>query len=422
MPKLLTFTVGNFRSFLQNRTFTFCVPESGAQKETDGKPHEAAGELNKVSAVYGANSSGKSNLVKAMSAMRNIVLDSVRINEGESLHYDSFALIDRPEPGPQTFELSYLDEDGAIIRYGFSNTREAIHNEWLFIRPEAGQSEHPLFLRNGDGIGINHELFPEGIDLEDKVNENRLFLSLCGQLNGKISNRIILFFIKGLNIISGVRTDVYGIHTRRAFLEHTPVAARAKEFMRKVQLGFDDILVKEISERSEEYDEDGAVETWRMRHSTRVFSVHRIYDAEGQEVNKKSFSFDRFESDGTRKIFSISVPLFDILSRGAVLVVDELDSQLHPLLSQALVRLFTSEESNPHGAQLLFTTHDTRLLADDLLTSSQIWFTEKDSHEATDLYRLSDITMPDGSSLPRRQNMEQNYINGRYGAIPYFKF
>ncbi len=355
--------------------------------------------------------------------MRRIILDSVRINEGEALPYDPFELLDRAQPGPQIFELSYLEDDGRTVRYGFKNTREAIEAEWLFVSATPGEPEQPLFLRDSEGTGISDKLFPEGDGLESKVNTNRLFLSLCGQLGGHISNSVISFFIHTLKIISGVSTFGYSSFTRQEFLEHTPVASKALEFMRRVQLGFEDVFVREIPRATDDEEDEGSrSEKRRQPLFNRTYSVHKIYDPDGNEAGKRAFLFDRFESDGTQKIFSISGPFFDVLTRGAVLVVDEMDAKLHPLLSQALVRLFTSEETNPHGAQLLFTTHDTRLLADDLLTPSQIWFAEKDALEATDLYRLSDITMPDGSELPRHQNVEQNYINGRYGAIPYFKY
>lgn len=125
------------------------------------------------------------------------------------------------------------------------------------------------------------------------------------------------------------------------------------------------------------------------------------------------------ESAGTRKLIDLAGPIFDTLKRGATLVVDELDAKMHPLISMHIIKLFNSNEYNPHGAQLVFSTHDTHLLSSRLLRRDQIWFTEKDEKEQTDLYSMMDIVLPDGTKPRNDSNYEKNYINGRYGAIPY---
>lgn len=125
------------------------------------------------------------------------------------------------------------------------------------------------------------------------------------------------------------------------------------------------------------------------------------------------------ESQGTQKLFEISGPVFDTLLRGSVIFIDELDAKMHPLMSQEIVRLFSDEKTNPKGAQLIFTTHDTNLLSSKLLSNNQVWFTEKDEQERSDLYCLNEIKFLDGSKLVDNDNIEQNYIQGRYGAIPY---
>lgn len=125
------------------------------------------------------------------------------------------------------------------------------------------------------------------------------------------------------------------------------------------------------------------------------------------------------ESEGTKKLFEISGPIFDTLLEGKILFVDELDAKMHPLLSRELVRLFTDESINTESAQLIFTTHDTNLLSSNLLTSNEVWFTEKDQQERSDLYCLNTIRYLDGSKMEETDLMEHNYIQGRYGAIPY---
>ena len=111
--------------------------------------------------------------------------------------------------------------------------------------------------------------------------------------------------------------------------------------------------------------------------------------------------------------------IFEVLDSGWVLVIDELDAKMHPLISQQIIKLFNDPKTNPNNAQLIFTTHDTHLLSSKMLRRDQIWFTEKNDVEQTDLYCLTDIVLPDGSKPRNDANYEKNYIAGRYGAIPY---
>ena len=136
-------------------------------------------------------------------------------------------------------------------------------------------------------------------------------------------------------------------------------------------------------------------------------------------VATKNFEFDEMESAGTRKLFDMAGPIFDTLNSGSVIVIDELDAKMHPLISQELVSLFNDPNRNLNCAQLIFSTHDTNLLSIHLLRRDQIWFTEKDAQERTDIYNMMQIVLPDGSKPRGDGNIGRNYINGRYGGIPY---
>ena len=150
------------------------------------------------------------------------------------------------------------------------------------------------------------------------------------------------------------------------------------------------------------------------------FSRMPVYtDRVDNIVGTINFSFEDRESSGTNKLFDLSGPIFETLYSGSVLVIDELDAKMHPLISQYIIELFNNPETNPKNAQLIFTTHDTHLLSQKILRRDQIWFTEKDSKEQTDLYSLIDIVLPDGTKPRNDANYEKNYIAGRYGAIPY---
>ena len=202
MAKLLQFTVGNYRSFNFERTFTF-VPTSIKDEPKESIASSCRYRFSTISAVYGANSSGKSNLTDAIATMSYIVIHSVKLNDNEELAYDPFMLSSSNElDKPTHFEIVYLNNSGKRIRYGFENNSTRIVKEWLFIK--SNSTEEVLFVREDDGIAINEILFSEGVDREEMTNENRLFLSLVAQVGGSISKEVLSFFQVDCNVISGL--------------------------------------------------------------------------------------------------------------------------------------------------------------------------------------------------------------------------
>lgn len=404
MVTLLQFTVGNYRSFHQARTFSM-VPSSIQDNPKECVVAEGHYRYLTAAAVYGANSSGKSNLVMALATMKRMVLNSVKLNDHDFLFYDPFLLAEDSGNQPTHFEIVYLDADETRVRYGFDYTLRQIEREWLFISKK-NKKELPYFVRDEEGIGVDEMLFAEGIGLEERTNDNRLFLSLVAQLGGTISKNVLDFFNSGYNVISGLNSQGYEGLTERQFLNKEAESVDALQFFKDLQLGFIDI----------ETDEH---EIEKGRKAIDVFTVHNIYNKDGEIIGKQRFRFDYCESQGTQKLFELAGPLFEALRHGRLLVMDELDAKMHPLISQHIIKLFSSEKTNQHHAQLLFTTHDTNLLSSHLLRRDQIWFTEKDKAESTDLYSLMHIVLPDGTKPRGDGNLERNYIKGRYGAVPY---
>lgn len=415
MSTLLSFTVENFRSIAEQKTIVL-TPDpslSGTADDCD------EGHLRTV-AIYGANSSGKSNLIHALGAMTQLVHDSVKINDKDKLLYDPFRFNEFSEGRPTLYEVSFVT-DGVQYRYGFSNTDEQVYDEWL-LRISLSGDEEELFVRTEEGIGIDEELFAEGRGLEERTNDNRLFLSVVGQLGGAISNSVLRFFNNDLNVLSGLNTALYQSYTKRFLDANDPGVAEMKEFFSRLRLGFEDLVTMrqevDISKLPEDLP-DVLVKGLVAEARIKVLSSHGIYDEKGHKKGLKNFDFEELESSGTRKLFDMAGPIFETIKSGNVLVIDELDAKMHPLMSQEIVALFNDPRRNPNGAQLLFTTHDTNLLSNNLLGRDQIWFTEKDEQERTDLYCMAQIVLPDGSEIPESGNMERNYIQGRYGAIPY---
>jgi AAA15 family ATPase/GTPase len=143
-------------------------------------------------------------------------------------------------------------------------------------------------------------------------------------------------------------------------------------------------------------------------------TIHTKYDENGDVIGEEALDLDRHESEGTKKLFALAGHLVEVLQRGTVLIVDELDARLHPIVTREIVKLFCNPATNPHHAQLVFTTQDTNLLDKELLRRDQIWFVEKDSKGASYLYSLVEF-----GGVRNDLSIERNYIQGRFGAIPY---
>ena len=213
-------------------------------------------------------------------------------------------------------------------------------------------------------------------------------------------------FFRDFNVISGL-TD-YGYHdiTKHIFLTEADEAKGAMDLFKELQLGFSEIMAKELKE------ENGKTEI-------NIYTRHPVYTRNGRIKRNMYFNMDYMESAGSKKLFELAGPIINTLLKGKVLVIDELDAKMHPLISRHIVDLFNNPEKNPKNAQLIFSTHDTHLLSSSVLRRDQIWFTEKDEREETDVYSMKDILLPDGSKPRSDSNFEKNYIMGRYGAIPF---
>lgn len=418
---ILEFTLENYRSFYGKKTLVLEADKALKECSDTNLFEYNKHTLLRSLALYGANSSGKSNLVSAMHTMARCVLLSVKLNDNEELEYDPFLLL-KGNDSPTMFEIVFLKGD-YYYRYGFRYNLERIVDEWLFRKTTPRSKEQMLFVRNEDGICVDENNFPEGVGYEEKTNDNRLFLSLCQQLGGEISRQVISWFQSDFNVISVLNNQQYRAYSKLFFHKKESLSAEALDFFQKLRLGFNNILTHE---EDPNIPQDLPTELKAIfqretqgKKNIELDSVHNVYSEKGKVIGTINFSFEDRESSGTNKLFDLSGPIFETLYSGAVLVIDELDAKMHPLISQYIIELFNNPETNPKNAQLIFTTHDTHLLSQKILRRDQIWFTEKNAKEQTDLYSLMDIVLPDGTKPRNDANYERNYIAGRYGAIPY---
>jgi len=374
----------------------------------------------KSAVIYGANSSGKSNLLKAMSTMRRIVFQSFEKSSTSNLNIEPFLLDTISENEPSLFEVTFL-LNSLKYRYGFELTNSEIKSEWLF---EAKiHTEKYLFVRENDGIDVNPN-YKEAKDLEEKTRDNALFLAVIDQFNGKLAGQIMMWFNNFITI-SGLSHEKYKAVTFQ-LLEKKESKQLLQSFYNDLDLGFDNLEIKkkdfntnDIPDNMPEYIVKQIMSDLEGKKTVDVKTLHKKRNPLDNSFTDVEFDMRSQESSGTNKVFNISGPIFDVLTEGGILVIDELDASLHPLLTLSITRLFNSTEHNPKNAQLVFSTHDTNLFSYGKFRRDQIYFIEKDHNFSSTLYSLVEYKGDGGISIRKDRKFENDYIQGRYGAIPF---
>jgi AAA15 family ATPase/GTPase len=420
---LIEFQVGNFLSFKETVTFSMVASDTDSQDaELDSNNVFAVNEelnLLQTAAIYGANASGKSNFAKAFGFMKRFVIDSSRqIQITDEIEIEPFRLSTETENKPSFFQSIFL-LNNKFYRYGFELTKKEVIREWLFCTTNV--QEYNLFNRNKSKFKISSKFFKEGKGLEDKTKLNSLFLSVSAQFNGKISEEILKWFFN-CQVISGTQDRNYRNVTIKFFESSPSQKEDIVQFIKDLDLYISDIrMTKESVSLPSEMPEELKTLILRSTNeisSTSIQTLHEKYNEEGKVVGTEKFELEENESEGTKKLFYFSGIILNALKNGHLIVVDELDAKLHPIITHKIVQLFNSNKYNSKGAQLIFMTHDTNLLSSRLFGSrllrrDQIWFTEKNKQGATDLYSLVEYDIQEDASF------ESDYIRGKYGAIPF---
>lgn len=421
---LIEFSVGNYRSFDETVTISMGAAKLSSKDKTLDENNifnaPAGPALLTSAAIYGANASGKSNLIAAMRFMRQFVSNSQASTKAiGDIEADAFRLRADNTLKPSHFEAVFI-ADEMRYRYGFELTHQRVTSEWLYFVPSSREAR--LFVRTNDTIKLGPAFRAEGKDVFHLTRPNALFLSVVAQFNGAIAQKLVQWF-RNITIVSSF-DDLW--HTMRAKslweYEFGGQSDAIVALIKQLDLGIDNIIVEKIAPTDKLTIPEALPEELRLALRTLISdprnetftikTVHRVHDHNGEETRRELFDLDYHESEGTRKLFTLAGVLITVLRAGRLLVIDELDARLHPLLTREIVSLFNSPVNTRH-AQLIFTTQDTNLLDNRLLRRDQIWFTEKNRQAATQLYSLIEFR------IRNDQVFERNYIQGRYGAIPF---
>jgi AAA15 family ATPase/GTPase len=413
LAMLIEFSVANCLSVKDRVTFSMVAAKDDSLEETNVFT-TGRHRLLRSATIYGANASGKSNILTALYIASDLVLNSSKeMQAKEPLPVAPFLLSTTSQNEPSLLEVVFL-HDGKLFRYGFQADWQKIHSEWLFTR--AGRKEASLFEREGPGIRVNSERFREGKGLEGRTRDNALFLSVCAQFDGEIAKALLGWFQR-LRMLQGFAE--MGLFAETLDRIKTPAGkAKVLELIQAADLGIADLDLQQVALTPDDLPRhipDDRKQQYLKTNPTvsKLKTLHRTYDQANNEAGIVHFDLDGFESAGTKKLIKLSGPILGVLEEGGVLVVDELDARMHPLLTKLIVSLFNSP-ANRANAQLIFSSHDTTLLTPELFRRDQIWLTEKDRYGATDLYSLDELT-----GVRKEAAFAKDYILGKFGAIPF---
>lgn len=409
---LIRFRFGNFRSFPEEQELSLVASSlqdlPGAVRKRDG----VTDGLLTVAAIYGANASGKSNVLKALSFMEGAVRNSHRSWKPEGpIRLDRFLLDGASEQRPSTFEVDVLI-NGVRYQYGFTLNAEAILGEWLYAYPSA--RKQTWFVRDNQSYKFGKQLLGENRAIENLTRRNSLFISAAAQNNHEQLEPIYRWFADQLSFVNENRDQL--IEMTAEYCKEDTVKKVIGELLGAADLG---IVGVEVTEEAMDSRIKEAVEAMaRTLNEPSVQVSLPLTRTKAQLLHRGALdagvSFkQRNESTGTLAWFGLLGPAFSALAAGGTLCVDELDASLHPILAKQFVNIFNDPARNPSHAQLIFNSHDTNLLDPSLLRRDQIWFVEKDQSGGSHLYALTDFK-------PRKnESLERGYLQGRYGAIPF---
>jgi len=402
---IVEFSVKNFRSIKDLQTISFVATKLKSNQENypdvdRNNIVEVAGmRLLKTVGVYGANASGKSNVIKALKYFLLFIMAPEYVNSGYSKIIDPF-VFQKDYFEQETFFQIVLLVNDKKYRYGITIKKNEnyrlglkeykIVSEWLFGFKEESQEKY--FTRNGSEV--NKESLPNKEDIPDLQHEHNLFLShaaffdkgVCYKVMSDLEMKSLEYYMNGIDVTID-------------FIKNEKV--KLLNFLSSFGLNYIDIEVDEILNKH------------TSRHSN--ISLFKL----NEDGDKIKLNLREKESEGTRKLFDLAgfiISIFNEERTEMILIIDEIDSNFHPSLLIKLIKMFNDPEINKAGAQLLFTSHDTNLLDPSIMRRDQFYFTEKDEQEATRLYSLADL-----KGIRNDADFAKQYLSGYYGAVPVLK-
>ena len=393
---LCQFIFKNFKSFRDETVFD--MQAASIQEFEDGllRSEKDKKAFLPVSAIYGANASGKSGVLEALNYLVTLVANPIMgvLNIKRPpfyMHADThpFAFNNTSNKAPTVFTLFYREKEHEF-RYSVSEFGGNIVAESLHKRVVGGSRTALFFERDEKGIKLGPSMKKKSINTN--INSQMPYLSFLAFTYDIPYIKLATRFFKGVFICS---PDIVRIFADQSDIE---IKKKILSCMREIDIPVSDYQIEKIGK-----DENS------QYHITVIHNVGVIeYPLDISQ-----------ESQGTQKLFALLGFVMDVLSHGQILAVDELDSSLHPKLMRYLIKLFKSKKNNLNGAQLIFTTHDVAIMRNDVFRRDEIWFASKAEDSASEIYSLYDIHDTDGKRVRATEPFYKQYSEGRYGAEPY---
>ncbi len=411
---LIQFSFKNYKSFREEGTLDLSATKI---TEFSERVVTAGGEkILPVAAIYGANASGKSNIYNALAYMSEYVADSFKYG-GEEKKFERY----KPTPflfdstsadADSTFEVYFTipeDKNERTYNYGFCVDKEGVTEEWFNSKAKSARKFSRVFYRNRNEEELDLSGLPKNSreNIKIALEKQVLVASLGAKL--KISKCKIIrdwFLMNEFADFGDPFTNIFMSHRLPGgFVDDKRIQKKVIEFFSSFDEQIKDFKVEKIPSEGEVQEDQYTIK-----------ALHKKIDSdEMAEIPLGA------ESAGTLKMFALYPELQEVLEHGSVFFIDELNARLHPLLVRNFLLTFLNPEINVNHAQLVFTTHDTWQLSNQLLRRDEIWFVEKDGRGVSTLYSLADFVDEDGSHIRKDESYEKNYMIGKYGAIPTLK-
>ncbi len=413
---LLMFKVKNYASFkneaiLDMRATSYVQHPSHVIRVNDKL------SLLKTTALYGANASGKSNLVSAMFFFEQYIFSQfINKKENDDFETDDIGMKVKLEPfalsddinNASEFEIIFL-HNGKQLQYGFECTPKEVLNEWLYI------DDKKVFERNGIELSYGSK-YQRLLSDYKKIPEERLYIAvleyfLDEEVKQSVLGDFISFFVKEYNVFTEIlfESSVKGlagmVGLSKKLVNNKAYRKKVEHYLRLIDVGIKrlDVQTELVFDKS----------TGKKKKEKIVRTVHDIYDEDGNIVGEKLFSLSQ-ESTGTLRFLAYIQSVIEMISDGGVFIVDEMSARLHPLLTKLIVDIFGS--SHNKKAQLIFTTHDISLLNNNQFRRDEVVFVDKNERGESSLYALSDLKVREDATF------NKDYLQGKYGAIPIFNY
>lgn len=418
---ILAFHYKNFKSYKEEYVLDFEAQESDFNefenivicKNKTGNDIR----LLKIVSIYGANASGKSNVIWAIKAFKYFITQSRKFPVDYVMTHEPFLFSEDTRNEDTCMTMDFL-VDGSCYRYSFSYNSLCFTSESLSIIDSDRNVMECLYSReNVHNIVIHHSLKNDIEAHAKKTLPNHLILSESAtwESNGlqPIYSALATLHVEAINGNIDLKVNAMQVAENILYDDSTALTQRLARLMQSSDIGISSLHITRHGEKDFKFPDSMPEEIKKDIISKNQWEFtfgHKQKD--GKTIN---LPIDK-ESTGTQHLFTLGSHILRILSTGGVLVIDEINLAIHSQLFKLLIRMFQDERSNPYGAQIVFTTHDTTILYDGMLRSDQVWFTEKNEYGESSLYSAQDF---EGVSIC--VPFEQWYRAGRFGAIPDLK-